>query len=376
MYIKKVSSALLKEDGKVSAPTWPLPLLKAVYQEVLPAVHHKLEKLKERAATIPDKTLRFHALDALTRKAFHCEGGGVFGLIERTCFDEFLTFLIHYQQMCDYLDNLCDQSDSLDPNDFRTLHNALLAAINDEAPLENYYRFRETQDDGGYLHDMIHICRSALQKLPSFSIVQPYMLKLCQYYCDFQTYKHVKKEDRVPMLEAWFERHRDEVPAMSWYEFACCTGSTLGIYTLTVYGGKQGFTDRQARQLMDGYFPYVQGVHLLLDYFIDQEEDIADDELNFLFHYQNEEEMIERFRYFLARAEETMAELPDPKFHRMIHRGLIAIYLSDDKVQKHPKYKRQSKRMIKMGGLPTFLFYLNSWMFRRKSGEQPAMDSM
>ncbi|WP_017726504.1 tetraprenyl-beta-curcumene synthase family protein [Halalkalibacterium ligniniphilum] len=350
----------------MKVPSHPLPLLLTIYREVVPAVHRHLDRWKEKARQIPDPELRFHALDGLTRKAFHCEGGGAFGLLGKERFDDFLSFMIAYQTMCDYLDNLCDQSESLDPNDFRALHDALLAALTPGAPLENYYRFRDEQEDGGYLHELIKTCQKTLQSFPSFEKVQHHMLQLSGYYGDLQTYKHVKKEDRVPLLEAWFEKHRQEVPPMTWYEFSACTGSTLAIYTLAIYATKPNLSEETAQLIKEGYFPWVQGAHLLLDYFIDQEEDIADDELNFLFYYESEEEMISRFQYFVKMAEETMTKLPDPKFHRMIHRGLIAIYLADEKVQGNPELKKKSKQMAKLGGIPTLFFLLNSWVFRKK----------
>ncbi|KGA98777.1 hypothetical protein AJ85_10400 [Alkalihalobacillus alcalophilus ATCC 27647 = CGMCC 1.3604] len=349
----------------MKVPTQPIPLMMNIFRDVLPTVHRYYDQWKERAKSIPDPELRAQALDALERKEFHCEGGGIYGLLARDRFDELIQFIIAYQIMCDYLDNLCDQSDYLDPKDFRSLHNALLAALTPGEPLVNYYQYRIEQEDGGYLHELIETCQHILVTFPSFRMVQENMLELSQLYGDLQVHKHVVKEERIPRLEAWFNEHKEKMPEMTWFEFSACTGSTLGVYTLATYATKEGLTSEQADVIKAGYFPWVQGVHLLLDYFIDQEEDIADDELNFLFYYENEEQMIERFQYFVQKAEESLSTLPDPKFHRHIWRGIIAIYLSDEKVQKNKELKKKSKQMIKMGGLPSLLFYLNSWIYRR-----------
>ncbi len=32
------------------------------------------------------------------------------------------------------------------------------------------------------------------------------------YYCDLQVHKHVQVNERVPRLEALFERHRNQIP--------------------------------------------------------------------------------------------------------------------------------------------------------------------
>lgn len=349
----------------MNVPTKPIPLLINIYREVIPTVHRYFNQWKERAKTIPDPELRSQAQDALEKKAFHCEGGGVYGLVARDRFDDLIQFIIAYQITCDYLDNLCDQSPALDPNDFRSLHQALLDALTPGATPKNYYQYRKEQEDGGYLHALVQTCQDILSTFPSFDKVQASMLELSGYYGDLQVHKHVKKEERIPRLEAWFEEHRHKVPEMTWFEFSACTGSTLGIYSLATYATKSDLTEETAAIIKSGYFPWVQGLHLLLDYFIDQEEDIADDELNFLFYYDSEEQMIERFRFFANQAEKSLSKLPDPEFHRMMNRGMIALYIADEKVQKDKEMKKKSKQMIKTGGLSTAIFYLNTWMFRR-----------
>ncbi len=349
----------------LTVPTKPIPLLYNIYREVIPTVHRYFNRWDQLAQTIPDLELRSQALDAIQKKKFHCEGGGVFGLVARDRFDDLIQFIIAYQITCDYLDNLCDQSPSLDPNDFRSLHQALIDALTPGASLKNYYQYRKEQEDGGYLHALVKTCQDILITFPSFEKVQTGMLELSGYYGDLQVHKHVIKEERIPRLEKWFAKHQHKVPEMTWFEFSACTASTLGIYAQATYATKANLTEETAKVLKDGYYPWLQGVHILLDYFIDQEEDIADDELNFLFYYENEEHMIERFRFFVEKAEEYIAKLPDPQFHRMIIRGIIAIYIADEKVQGDKDLKKKSKQMIKMGGLPTLLFFLNRWMFRR-----------
>ncbi len=293
----------MKEDlHQLKAPTKPIPLLLDVYREVLPTVHRYHDQWKEKAATIPDPELRSQAIDVLERKAFHCEGGGIYSLLARDRFDDLIQFIIAYQLICDYLDNLCDQSPSLDPNDFYSLHRALVTALTPGASLEDYYKFRNEKDDGGFLQSLIETCQEILATFPSFASVQAHMLDLSRYYGELQVHKHVKKEERVPRLEKWFAGYRSELPEMSWFEFSACTGSTLAIYTLATYSTKTNLSAETAMKLKDGYFPWVQGVHLLLDYFIDQQEDIADDELNFLFYYDHEEQMVDRFRFFYEKS--------------------------------------------------------------------------
>jgi len=44
-------------------------------------------------------------------------------------YKEAIRFIVAYQTISDYLDNLCDRSTSSDPADFRALHESMLHAL-------------------------------------------------------------------------------------------------------------------------------------------------------------------------------------------------------------------------------------------------------
>src|SRR5664280_798366 len=87
-----------------------------------PCVHAHLRHWTERARAIPSPELRTQALASIADKTFHCEGGGIYGLLAGQRYREAVRFIVAYQTISDYLDNLCDRSTSLDPDDFRALH--------------------------------------------------------------------------------------------------------------------------------------------------------------------------------------------------------------------------------------------------------------
>ncbi|WP_306301320.1 DUF2600 family protein [Thalassobacillus sp. C254] len=98
----------------MKVPTTPWTLLSKVYKEVLPDVRLCLGSWRQRAMEIPNNQLRTQALSSLTEKAFHCEGGAVYGLLAGEERNKIITFIVAYQTISDYLDNLCDRSTSLD----------------------------------------------------------------------------------------------------------------------------------------------------------------------------------------------------------------------------------------------------------------------
>ena len=348
----------------MSAPNnlWSLAL--GIYRDVLPTVRQYLNGWKAQALAIPDPELRQQALSSIETKAFHCEGGSIYGLLVREHSHKIIEFIVAYQTISDYLDNLCDRSTSCDPNDFRALHEALMHALKPGVECTNYYRFRTEQDDGGYLHQLVATCQSVLQQLPAYANIAPALQELATHYCNLQVHKHVTVEERVPQLTAWFASQPAGLPEMSWYEFSACAGSTLGIFCLVAYACDDCSTGL-AEQVKASYFPWVQGLHILLDYFIDQEEDRTEGDLNFCTYYSSSEEMLQRFAHFIREANRSVLWLPHLRFHQMINHGLVGIYLADRKVSQQRDLHRLARQLMRLSGLSSVFFLINGWIMAR-----------
>lgn len=349
----------------MKAPTSFWTMTYRMVHDVLPEVHSLLRGWTEEARKIPDPELRKQALASIENKTFHCEGGALFGLLAGERKTEAVRFIVAYQTISDYLDNLCDRSTSLDPVDFRALHESMHHALTPGLPLADYYRHREQRQDGGYLVALVGTCRESLARLPDYPLIAPALHELAGHYCDLQVLKHVRQEDRVTNLTGWFEKHRTGLPPMSWYEFSACAGSTLGIFCLVSLAHRSGLTRDSVRRIKEAYFPWVQGLHILMDYCVDQEEDRLGGDLNFCSYYESEEQMVARLTEFLTNAEKGVARLPDAGFHKMICRGLPALYLADKKVADQDRVRKIARKIIRRGGLLTCFFYLHCLVYRR-----------
>lgn len=350
----------------------PISLMSRVYRKIMPAVHHELAYWRSRAEQIPNPELRMQALASIESKTFHCEGGAILALMANEHYKLAVKFIVAYQTISDYLDNLCDRSTSLDPADFAALHESMADAVKLESVKKNYYRFREDQEDGNYLAELSETCRSVIRELPHYGLVKDYLSELCEYYCDLQIHKHVVQEERVPRLMDWFDRYKSELPQMEWYEFSACSGSTLGIFCLVSYAMRDDFTQKDADNIRDGYFPYIQGLHILLDYFIDQEEDLEGGDLNFCFYYENQSQLFSRLTHFVEEADRHTEHLPHKSFHKMINRGLLGVYLSDEKVGRQKIVRKLAREMIKSSGGVSYFFYINGRIYRSLQKWTPA----
>ncbi|MEF3302657.1 tetraprenyl-beta-curcumene synthase family protein [Paenibacillus sp. GYB003] len=350
-----------------TVPRNPVTLVHRVYRHVFPEVNEQLGRWREAADRMPDPELRRQAIASMASKEFHCKGGAVYAAANLPMRHVLIPLIVAFQTISDYLDNLCDRSTSLDPDDFRLLHRSMLDAVDPDAPLADYYALRSEREDDGYLHKLVRTCQSCVSQLPSYAVVRDRVKELVGLYADLQVYKHIRRDLREGELLAWWEKHRSRYPHLRWNEFAAATGSTLGVFYLFLAAAEQRLTDEQAETIRRCYFPHVCGLHILLDYLIDQEEDLAGGDLNFCSYYEDGETTAKQIADIARRARADIAELEHPRFHRMIIEGLLALYLSDPKVREQEHVRRVSKKLMKGSPFMRILFFAFSVWIRRSS---------
>ncbi len=345
----------------------PWQLLYRVYRYVNPLLEREFSCWYQQAQAIPDPELRKQAIASMDTKKFHCQGGSVYAVQAVSHVSTLVPLIVAYQTISDYLDNLCDRSTSLDPDDFRQLHRSMQDALTPSAPLQDYYLYRNEKDDGGFLARLIRTCQQKVSELPSYAKVQEYILHYSNLYSDLQVYKHISPEKRETALLTWWEQHRQQYPQIYWQEFSAVTGSTIGIFSLFCLATESDVDEQTVKKIDQAYFPWICGLHILLDYLIDLEEDRVGGDLNFVSYYQSDEEAANRLQMFIQQAKASIKGLPNPQFHGMIVDGLVAFYLADSKVSRlQPQIYSISKKLLKqVSSLTSFLFYINSLLVRR-----------
>ncbi|NPV29489.1 MAG: tetraprenyl-beta-curcumene synthase family protein [Firmicutes bacterium] len=315
---------------------------------VFPEVDRELARWRRLLEEAGDPELRRQGLASIAKKRFHAQGGSVYALYGAAA-RRLIPFFVAFQTISDYLDNLCDRAGCFDAAAFRQLHTAYTGALDPAGGPGDYYRLYPHRDDGGYLAALVAECREALRRLPSYGAVREEALRLARLYSDLQTFKHTCLERREGLLREWFAAHAASYPDLDWWEFAAASGSTLGIFALCAAAARPGLTAAEARAIAAGYFPWICGLHILLDYLIDQAEDRAGGDLNFVFYYPDAAACRERLAFFFRRALEEAARLPDPLFHLTVVRGLPAFYLSDPKVAAQ-ELDEDARFLLELGG--------------------------
>lgn len=315
---------------------------------VFPAVKDQLSYWERRASLCPDPALAEQAISSIRQKEFHCLGGSIYALYPGVKISEVIEFVVAYQTISDYLDNLVDALDIQDEKAFRQLHLAMTEALEPGAECSDYYAYYPHQEDGGYLLTLVQTCQKRVRSLPSYAVVRSSMLELAELYSMLQVTKHLHPAEREEKMLSWLNILSTNYPGFSPWELAAATGSTLGTFCLFAMGYNAP-TENEVKKVKDAYFPWIAGLHILLDYFIDLEEDRTTSQLNFVEYYPSREKQQERLIYFMENALHEADSLPYPKFHKAITQGLLAMYLSDKKGRSQ-ECNEVTQELLRTGG--------------------------
>jgi hypothetical protein len=136
----------------------------------------------------------------------------------------------------------------------------------------------------------------------------------------------VAEQERIERLAIWFGHSANAFPDITWYEFAAATGSTLAIFSLVSQVFSPGFMQGDATAIRNAHFPWIQGLHMLIDYFIDRDKDRLGGDFHFCSCYADEERKADRFVHILADGAPCCQGRPKSRFHRMVCHGLLAMY--------------------------------------------------
>ncbi|BBB90811.1 MAG TPA: tetraprenyl-beta-curcumene synthase family protein [Methylomusa anaerophila] len=342
-----------------------LSVLRKFVFDVFPLVDRELECWRQ-AAGGGRRELTEQALDSIHLKKFHCQGGSVYSLYRGVPTAKFVRLVVALQTISDYLDNLCDRAGITDEPAFRQLHLAMTDALDPEAQIHDYYAYYPYQDDGGYLRRLVETCRQEITNLPSYPVVKPEILRQAGFYSELQTYKHLHPDVREEKMLAWINTHLPSYPGISPWEFAAATGSTLGMFMLCAAACDSDLTQEKAGQIAQAYFPWINGLHILLDYFIDNAEDRLNGDLNFVSYYKDSEETKSRLRFFGQQALTQAKTLPHPAFAETVVSGLFAMYLSDPKTDA-PAEKAIKQQLLKSAGFySNFMYQLCRYLRTKK----------
>ena len=118
-------------------------------------------------------------------------------------------------------------------------------------------------------------------------------------------------------------------------------------------------------QLLACYYPWLCGLHILLDYFSDLDEDRQYNDLNFVDFYPTALAAERGLLHFLQQTRAAVEKLPRAAFHRLVTSGLLALYLSDPKAAS-PGRKKITQQLLHAAGTETLWLHRMCLLLRQK----------
>ena len=343
--------------------SYGIKLVLRYVKKIFPQVDAELASWSKIAKNAGDSVLIKQALASINLKKFHAQGGSIYALYPKVDTMRMVKLIVAFQTICDYLDNLCDRTGVKDESAFRQLHLAMLDAVDPIRGINNYYYYYPYKNDGGYLEQLVNECRKQIKELPSYNLVIEHIKKYIHLYIDLQSYKHLSIHIREKCLKVWADYYTGRYPGLSWWEFSAASGSTLGVFVMLASAFDKSLTPEKAAALDHAYFPWICGLHILLDYYIDSQEDTQMGDLNFTSYYKNLKHCEERLTLFSKNALKVCQNLQYGEFHLTVVKGLLAMYLSDPKACSNMN-RFASKSLVKKAGGETTLYYHMCKMLR------------
>jgi tetraprenyl-beta-curcumene synthase len=300
---------------------------------VVPLARRALQDLEHLAHRIPDPELRAQAIWSLQGKAYHIAGACILAtFLPAGAREHYVDIVAPLEAIYDFLDTLCDRHPETKPDAYRRLHEALADALDPARPLHDYYKHGPSGDDGDFLVTLVRRVRRGLARLGDHELLVPYFSEAARLYADTQTYSHLPAGERERACAEWYLREGRRFGDLSWWEFAAAAGSQFQVYAPLYTAFCSGF-DRIG-ETYHSYFPAFSALHVLLDSFIDQKEDGAHGDLNWLRFYENGAAFRERMRTLAARASAQFRGLPEPRAHRFALRIMALFYLTHKKIDE------------------------------------------
>jgi tetraprenyl-beta-curcumene synthase len=295
---------------------------------LFPRVCLERRRRRARALRIPDPLLRRVAIES-QRKWGNVEGAAAFATFApRRHRGAAARATMSLQAAYNYLDMLGEQPSSDPSANGRTLHRALLVALDpDDASHVDYYAHCPQREDGGYLREIVDSARTALSELPSYATVAPAALVAAERIVEFQSCNTGERQGDLRALERWARAATPPGSQLCWWEVAAAGGSSLCVYALIALAADPRLDARAVAAVQDAYFPWIGALHSLLDNLVDATEDRATGQHSLIAAYPSPRKAAARMGRLAERSLHAAASLPGGRGHTLLLAAMASFYL-------------------------------------------------
>jgi tetraprenyl-beta-curcumene synthase len=298
------------------------------WPRVAPLALGQLRRWERRADIIPDPTLRSLALEKLREERFNSEVATTLAtLASKKHRRSVVEAIVAYEVMYDYLDGLTEQPTSDPLRDGHQLYRAFTDAIAPGSqPTGGYYATR-SDDDGGYLTELVAVTREALARLPANGAILQAAGRAACRCAEAQIRAHAVPTLGTAQLEDWAMSEAAET-TLGWQEYlAGAASSVLAVHALIAAAAEERTTPAEAGEI-DMTYLSICALSTMLDSLIDRQRDEAAGQTGYIRYYTDHDLLARDLTNAARRAIEHATPLRDGAHHAMTLVGVAAYYLS------------------------------------------------
>lgn len=328
----------------------------------LPIVAREVGAWRAWALAIPDPAIRQDALSSLENKRGHTDGAALFSIIPRARCPQLLRLLIAYEIAWDFLDTVNEHGAAAGQTNGRQLHVALVDAVDPSRPMADYFCHHPWREDGGYLRALVEVCREICIQLPGYRRVRPLLVQEALRAQVLGINHDLDPARRVAALRAWAANENFQELQVDWFELTGAASASLTVHVLLALGAEPAYTDADIARAHSAYFPWISAATTMLDSYVDQSEDAANENHSYIAYYRTPQFAARRVRELIRRSLREAQALPDGERHTLIVACMVAMYLSKDSART-PAMRETTKSLVDAGGALTKLLLpiLRSW---------------
>lgn len=266
-------------------------------------------------------------------------------------FGKMITFMTSYTKLTIYLDHLCSFHQIKDKLILHQLFLSLLEAVDPAREISDYYRYfpdcsnNLTDIEKDLLKHFVVSCRNQIKEISSYEKVKEYIKKYVYIKKDFSIYRYSSGgEDKT--LSKWADNYNylKHYPDLFPWEFQAAACSDLGLYALLALAFDPSLEDKTVINVDKAYFPWINGLQILLLNYINLYQNIFTDEHNLSSCYDNLKQCEERLDFFFKQSIKVCSDLNLDNVHKHIVKLISSIYLSDPRA--HTGLKKISSRSL------------------------------
>jgi tetraprenyl-beta-curcumene synthase len=213
-----------------------------------------------------------------------------------------------------------------------------------------------------YTMALVEACRSGCAALSGYPLIRGLLGPQARQAAALGLHHIADPAARADALRHFAATEFDATPDATWFEQTAGGASALTIIVLLAMAADPRTTERDLHAALAVYSPWVAALSMMLDSWVDQEDDRASGHVSFVGYYEDRGAAVERIAFLINRSLRDLAALPGGERHMLITAAMTAMFLSRDSARSDD-LAAGTRTMVAAGGPLTRLLLplLRTW---------------